>query len=357
MFERFSRERLGGRPIPFRVMLDGGGEMAVAGTDFIANGATHAAFRTLYGYQGRRLPATALLIDPKGNVQDKVRIPPAGLWRKLDGPIGKPTRLLAWMQDFVKQYALADEQAVRRIAPPFSQARSDYLFYLQSPGSERSVFSFPFQGAVRPGEVLGLQDKASVRDLLIRLVKLKPFDVAGTDEALNAKVPGDWVYRAGAEPKLIVQEIARILKAELRLPIGIEERMIIKKTIVVKGQYRAPAARTPGADQKIVFSVEPLGQEGSFQVNGRGDLPEIIRDLENTIQRRIIFHAQAPAKLQFFWCNRLRPHYPDLQSDTPETDKKLRALLDNLSQQTGLDFRLEKRNMRVWYVTKYDREL
>ena len=357
MFERLSHERLGGRPIPFRVMLDGGGETAVAGTDFIADGATHAAFRTLYGYQGRRLPATALLIDPKGIVQDKVPIPPTGLWRKLEGPIGKPTRSLAWMQEFAKQYVLADEQAVRRIPPPFSQARSDYLFYLQSPGSERGVFSFPFQGAVRPGELLGINGEVSVRDLLIRLVKLKPFDVAGTNEALKAKVPGDWVYRAGAEPKLIVQEIARILKAELRLPIGIEERVITKELIVVKGQYRAPAARAPGADQKIVFSVEPLGQEGAFQVDGRGDLPEIIRDLENIIQRRIIFEAQAPAKLQFFWCNRLRPHHTDLQSDTSDTDKKLRALLDNLSQQTGLDFRLERRNVKVWYVTKYDREL
>jgi thiol-disulfide isomerase/thioredoxin len=56
-----SEKRWSGRPIPFAVALDGGGETKIDGTDRSARGATTAA----YGIQGW---PTSILIDKKGNV-------------------------------------------------------------------------------------------------------------------------------------------------------------------------------------------------------------------------------------------------------------------------------------------------
>jgi WD40 repeat protein/beta-lactamase regulating signal transducer with metallopeptidase domain len=335
----------GGRDLPFPVALDGGGDTAIPGTPFKASGATHAAFRIPDSQRGRRLDGTTLLINPDGTVAQRIDEP---LTRNtVELALGKRAKQPAWVEDVERRYALRPGQVLRRVAPPFPPEWTNYLLLQELPFI-RGTHVFQFE------QTLALERSSSadglrLSHLLPLLTRLKSRDIAGPDEVLRLEVPGCWIYRKGATQAELLAALEAIVRDELKQPVRIRHREVEREAVVVRGRFELkPLTGDPNMVHFFAGEVPPPdGAAGTAR-----SLQELLDDFQNIVQCYVVNEAADPGRLNLRWRNNLAGYGEGIRADTPAGAAKLRAALDNLAKQTGLQFSNERRPARAWEVTK-----
>jgi WD40 repeat protein/beta-lactamase regulating signal transducer with metallopeptidase domain len=342
------RRNWGGRELPFHVALDGGGETPIPGTQLQTEGATHAAYRIPYGHRGRRLYGTTLLLGPDGKVLRNVQLPLRT--EEVEGWLGKKAKVPAWREAFERAYALAEGQVLRRVAPPFPKERTDFLLSRELPGADRGTHRFRFDGTLAWDRSTSREDLplAEVPEFVLGL---KPFEVEVPPGLAKLKVAGDWVYQRGATKAELVPALEAILRDELKLPVRIRQSDVERDVIVARGVFQFQPLPGDANPDTVHFTAEvpppARSSPGTFR-----SVRELLDDLQDILHRRFLNEAVAPDRLNFRWENHLFADLGDLRANTPAGAAKLKAVLDNLSKQTGLEFRTEKRPMSVWQVVK-----
>jgi hypothetical protein len=352
-FARQARDLWDGRDLPIPVAQDGGGETAIEGTPLKTHGATHAAYRVLCGVHGLRLRATTLLIDPKGQVQDEIPFVRSddGTRSNLERLLGKPARVPAWQTRFDQLYILAPGQTVRRVAPPYSQDRQDYVFYRLAPLRTRSALVVEFDGVLPSTGVAG-GEQIRLGDVLNRVARLKSFDLDGPADMLETKIAGDWIYRKGASQEELLKALATIFQKELKLPLQLDRSSVERDVIVVRGRYQYRPLSANLADGFVHWCLDAHPSQTSFGDGGGGSLQEMLDYQGDRIGRPFFIAAPGLAKVTVQWRDHLFDHREDLRSGDEAGAAKLKALLENLSKQTALEFKIERRKVEVWRVVR-----
>ena len=98
--------------------------------------------------------------------------------------------------------------------------------------------------------------------------------------------------------------------------------------------------------------MEATASQSRFGGGSSGNLEEMLNWLGDRGNRRIINDAEAPVQLQLSWRDHLATHVTDLRADTQTGNEKWKAVLDNLTKQTGLQFQYARRQVLVWKVSK-----
>jgi beta-lactamase regulating signal transducer with metallopeptidase domain len=263
-------------------------------------------------------------------------------------------------------YKLDEGQNLRRFAPPFPAARSDWYNAI-NPSSEKvvpadaSTFVFRLSGGQVANWTLGFgePDKPgrNILGLLDWLARITPPMVEGPDDLLRQRVPGDWIVREGVSDEQIVKEFNGILSNELSLPIRLNFRKVDRAVYVADGVYRHKPA--PGGRDIQTF----LGADGNFRADvveifskqllpdsdGRvGTFSEFLSRLGAFIGTPIVSEVNEPprGKLSSYTHTR-SPFTREMQAE----DHDPSLVLANITAQSGLSFRKEIRRVRILFAT------
>jgi hypothetical protein len=344
------RRSWGGRELPFAVALDGGGETLVAGTQLKAPGATHAAYRIIYSHRGWRVNGTTLLIGPNGNVLRSVELPLRTA--DVEAFLGKKAKVPASRARFELLYALAPGTAHAHIAPPFPPERTDYLLAIQAlPGVAAFTHRFRYDGKLSLDSSTS-REELSLGELPEFVLGLKRIDFEVAADLAHVKVRGDWVYRLGTPKEQLVSALEDILRDDLKVGVRLRRREVERDVVVVRGRFKFQPL--PGDDkvETVHFSVDvpPGGRPwpGTFR-----SVEELLVDLQDIVQHRFVNEAHGPATMHFRWENHLGSDVLEIHQRAPAGVAKLRKVLDNLSKQTGLEFRTERRKVSV---TRFEKD-
>ena len=339
-------EEWGGRALPFRIALDGGGPTPIEGTDANGPGATHAAFAVQVSRHGWALQPVNLLIGRDGQVL-KGWDSPYTLQRELEGWMGVKAKVPAWRLRFDQRYALADGQILKHIGPPYPPERSDYLFYTSNggrPDPQRSEV-FRWDGGLRPWGSMGTN---RLQDVLGFVLNLRRGEFDGPAELLNRPVPGDWIVRQGASKAGQLTALEKILADELKMPIHFTPRELEREVIVAAGRYQFHPLGDLPKERAVHLGTESLPSDSGG--GGSGSLRKMLDWLGDRVSRLVIDETDSSNEM-IQWRDHLARAAHEMASDTESGRELLKRLLENVSKQTSLTFHQERRKVRVWWVS------
>ncbi len=340
------REEWGGRALPFRIALDGGGPTSIAGSDAKGPAATHAAFGVQGSRHGWALQPVNLLIGPNGKVLAGWDFP-WGLQRELEGRMGVKAKVPDSRLRFDRHYALADGQILKRVGPPYPAERADYLFY-SSPGmrpDRQRCEVFYWDGRLRPWGGMGI---TSLQQVLGFVLRFGSGELDGPAELLNTPIPGDWVVRQGAPKTDLLKALEKILTTELQKPIHFTARQVEREVIVAAGTYRFHPLGDLQKEQAVHLGT------GSFPSDegggGSGSLRQMLDWLGDRVGRLVIDETE-PYNGMIEWRDHLARTMNEIASGSESGRELLKRLLDNVSKQSSLTFRQERRKVTIWTVS------
>ena len=348
-----------GRDIPFRVALDGGGELPIEGTSSKAKGATTAAY-------GITTFPTTVIIDQNGNVvgrYDKFTDEGKAELRRMLGIKDTPSETKttasnaptpAWPKRFDEVYQLKEGEVLKRIAPPFIPERLEYYRTHES-SQARTIsdppdyFHFQWDGKLQPFGLGFLANGPQLSDVL-GIVGLGRDEYDCPDKLLRTRIPGDWIVRTDSSREQRLQALEHILQQDPGLSIHFELRKVQRDVIVARGQYtfRPLSGVAAHSINSVNIFADKLDRDAGAG-GGTGTLAEFLRHVGGRLNRPIINEVNTSPDTKVVWSN----HSSTNPRQLPENDQKaakIGKVLKNLEQQTSLQFIQERRAVPVWFL-------
>ena len=347
-------EKYGGEPdVPFRIAVDGSESSFYEGTDIIRLGATYAT----YDITG---DPTGILIDTDGKVAGKLNLSDAK--KKLETMLGATIEpeLATWRQRFNKVYFLEKGQVLKRIAPPFIPVREDY--YKEEESSQAShierppdFFTFHWDGELRKWGMGFGSGKRPLKSVLGSNLSMNQNSYEGPEELLDIEVPGDWIVRRDASEEQKLKALEEILAKEIDRKIRFEKRTVERKAIVATGSFKYHRLPVAQDDRYILmFSGDFVNEDGGG--GGTADsVHEFLEAIGNRVNVPVIDRTDSSEQIRIPY-RHYRSAYLSRIEDPAEKEEKLIQLLDNISRQTNLQFRVELQPVEKWFITKENQE-
>ncbi|MCH7556100.1 MAG: redoxin domain-containing protein [Planctomycetes bacterium] len=340
-------EKYGGvSDVPFRVAIDGGEPTFYEGTNKKRLGATYGA----YDITGN---PTTILIDPEGKVVGRLNFYKAKeILEEMLGVKPIPPALPTWRQRFDQVYRLDPQQVIKRISPPFIPERKDYYFD-HAPDQARAIpdgprmMTFSWDGKLDPNK----GGFGSVRDLTepLDLFGLESYEYEGPEELLSLKLPGDWIVRAGTTIEERMKALEELLAEELGRNIRFVKRTVEREVIVATGKFKFhPPSGTYESNSVHLFSdqVDPDERAGGGTADSVSDF---LQRLGSRVKMSVIDKTKSSEQVRIPYLHHRSSRLRDVK-DEVEKAKKLKTLLANLTDQTDLQFKVERQPAEIWFV-------
>ncbi len=343
-FERMSRDWWEGRTLPFRVLLDKRKPNVIPGTKIETGGATSAAYRVMEAHRGYRTESLTLLISPEGIVKQAISNRPSA------GELSKATGLTAQVppteKAFFQEYTLPAGKILRRMGPPYSQARQDYRFTRFGRTQATMIFE---QAETLKWRTASFSSPERLEFVLNHAVGLQNYEFVDPDKILDRTIEGDWCFRSGASPADRLAALQQILHDELNWTVRFERETVKQQVIVASGNWKQ--APLSDVDPKLgIFLTVDDAPNPTIGGGGSGSFDELLGSLGDRIRYRFVSEVAAPPKERLQWQDRLADPMRDLRERSPAGKERLGKLLHNLARQTGLTFREEERDIPVWRI-------
>jgi hypothetical protein len=249
------------------------------------------------------------------------------------------------LQKLEETYRLADGENAKLIPPPFSDERAAYHREAH-PGVTNCPGQYGFKwkdGKLlrraswwsEPGTVASALSKAGIEGV----------DLDGLTDLFDMPVAGDWIVRDGATREQILADVERILDKTTDGKIKVQKIRVEKDVIVARGKYEQklitdpPPPREPKDVHLFVNNLD--GTEGAG--GGGGTLDRFFKRVAQVAGMKIVNEAE-PYKGDVSWTN-------NRDADEAQKSSEMRErLLKHVSEQTSLEFRIEKRKVDAWRV-------
>ncbi len=280
------------------------------------------------------------------------------VWKLLEGlPLTghEPDTLLEDLTDeekkavseFEKAYALSEGEDLKYMAPPFLPSRQVYYRYKETfqwemipDGPDNWHFRWSDGELRQSGMMFSVSGGTELRQILDSLAGIYPEEVEGDEELLKTVIRGDFIVRDGVPAGKIVQDFENILQRDLNLPVKMNFREVDREVIVARGTYRfTPVPGRP--ENEIEIYGEKL-EDPYTGGGGSGDFDEFLSWVGMYINRRVVNEVENPPQGDIIW------HY----NHKREGSKKPDLVLQHLTEQTGLAFKMETRRVRLLFVER-----
>jgi HEAT repeat protein len=253
----------------------------------------------------------------------------------------------AWRAAFRRVYGLKEGELLKRVAAPFPASRADYCKF-RFPNMDSANISMSYRWDGNNVEFWSLAPNSDGVTLVMLLNALGvPSQEIEVDENWRFKqVPGEFVTRAGAPPEKVLPRLEQILREELNLPVRLTLREVEREVIVVGGKYESKPRANREADQVDLFAVKP--NDGGGTPGGSGTFDEFLAETGAYIGRRLVKDLAETPKRTVRWYF----HISTRVLTRPDPNRDPEGVLKNITAQTGLTFKTEKRKVRVLFVEK-----
>lgn len=260
-------------------------------------------------------------------------------------------------------YGLAKGQSVKRVAPPFPEERMEW-YQVANPGQAENIPRGPDSMLFHCedhklkgwGMTFGQQ---TLLGILNNVANVYPQDIVGLADGRNLEVDGDWIIDPTAPVDERLEQLESVLNNELSLGIDLRFEEIEREVYVASGEYKfEPLPGQPTVDETQL--VDRIQRSDPIQVfgaelntdghggGGCGDIDEFFEWVGRWVDGQLVNEVQVGPKNQLCW----RLHEPSgamsLGELKPAHDPKL--VLPNITKQTGIEFAMEKRKVRVLKV-------
>ncbi|HEV8607487.1 MAG TPA: sigma-70 family RNA polymerase sigma factor [Tepidisphaeraceae bacterium] len=252
-------------------------------------------------------------------------------------PVVAPKPSPDWRTRFDKAYALADGQALKFVSAPFPPERQYALDGVDPQRNlidrnQRGMAVFMFDGKqVAWNRWTG--QKPSIANILRFVVGIPRYHFQLDDADSQRLFVGDWVIRPDATPEQLTADLAGILK-QMGWPIKFEKQEVERELFVATGSY-TPRKDVPPDDRFVHVYLDqkktPLGANA-------GNVHGFLVSIGELMNHEIIDETKTP-KESIFWRNYLPGDISDKYADD---------LLDNITIETSLSYRREKRQTILW---------
>jgi RNA polymerase sigma factor (sigma-70 family) len=308
-----------------------------------------------------------------------------------------------WMKAFRKAYELKDGEYVKRVAPPYLPERVSFKLHGLYRGhavdpeidadnrkraSENAMFSTLF--VEQDGKKLKyrmsissvyLKDNPTLRqgDNLLTVWEAvghvtglsEPevvIDPNSKNDVLfagkNKTVHGDFVTRKGAPLEKLAPQLEKILRDECNVDVRLTVKEEEQEVFVVGGKFKLTPpewrghakkeldvyATEDGLNQEYQFAKFDVGREKAKFVETlsySGGPVELVRFLGHRVTTRMVWDVELPAEPMMQWHNH---KFKNPTKEQEAEDKDPDKVLPNVTAQTGLTFKKEKRKVPVLVV-------
>ena len=252
-----------------------------------------------------------------------------------------------WRSTFNQGYALAPGQSLKYIPPGRFPERQRYFAEVEQNDAPMPCIQWRWADGVLKRQWMhgGGPDGAPLSTILSFCANLD------AQQASTAGLPpingnGDWIVRDGASTDAILADLRTILLEQFKIDIRVEKSEATRDTLVVSGRYRFQ--RLPEAtDQQLqVFSDVMDHPLPGARIRGGGNTSpsDFWKLLGQILAMPIADEAtDEPAKIAWLLSDSI---------DNASTDPARRQqILNNISRQTGLTIKQEKRTLITWKLT------
>lgn len=255
-----------------------------------------------------------------------------------------------WRKRFEDVYALAAGEVVKRIAPPFIPERAEHHkdFGWDEPFPSTSWFHF--DGRELRDSAIKLRAPNDL-GVAIRIgLKLRSYEYDFPADLLRMQLPGDWIVRSTASQRAKLNALAQILRSDFGKAVRFDQQQVEREVIVARGIFKyqpLPGVKSHKRDS-VYIADDPQADEWAME--GTGPLEDLLGAMGDLVRMPVIDLTERPGPGLTAWAARPVP-------SGPSGPVKLEKLLDNVAQQTGLSFELERRSVSVWRVAETSEEI
>ncbi len=277
-------------------------------------------------------------------------------------------------------YSLKDGEILKRVAPPLSPERDEWLkanmnriappplpehselakeegIKSEPPPVESSRFVLMEWdgGIVRTKDVCG-SNKPCMLLVAMSLTRLGISYFFHPQNVDMFEVPGDWIVRKGASTEEILNEFAKILRHDFGKEIKFEHREEEEEVVVASGTYKFTPLDGVDEREEIHFFADVYDAQKSTFDEEEALVPAIAHVLERWYPPRIIDET-TPSKEEL---RRIRVHplgsFAKAREDVAKSHdltegRRLQKLfLDNVSKQSGIAFQTGIRVVPTWRI-------
>ncbi len=257
----------------------------------------------------------------------------------------------AWREKFDQVYRLEDEEVLRRIPPPFIPERMDYYRIENSSQAQQipkgpDYFCFHWTGQLRKwasGFLNG--NPLTLAGVLESVLDLENFEFEGPKQLLSAKLAGDWIVNPDVEREKKLEALAGIFEKATKRKIEFVPEKVEREVVVAGGDWTFDCNNGKGTVHLRADESDPNEGGGG----GSGTMDAFFNRLGSLINLRVVDETTTKAPQNFQW----RTHHSSYVSRTPagaQREEKVKKLLEVASEQTGVSFVMEKREVEVWMV-------
>jgi len=264
---------------------------------------------------------------------------------------------LAWRAAFDTTYRLDENQGLKCIAPPFIPERTQYLLGAEpalagqvSRAIQSRVYYFQWSDNLENSECVGQNRHLPLSTVLEDVVGLGSYEYEGLPHLLRLPLTGDWIVRRDTPAEQVLATLEQIVKAQTQWSIQFVKEQAGAIVIRASGTYRFTAIPETAPEDGVQIYAGLWDTQTGDTDNDCGTLAEFLDEAANSIGMRIIDKTQS-SEVDLCWAGHRSAELRPLRNAGSLYNARLAGLLNNLTNQTGLTFRIELGTIERWRVT------
>ena len=196
--------------------------------------------------------------------------------------------------------------------------------------------------------------RSYISDVINSVLQITSDKIEGPSEIMDISLEGDWIVRTTASPDERLKALGVILKEQFGQNIRFEQARVSRHVIIASGQFKLNLP-SHSEDRKIVhLYVEPKDLERSAGRSSGKNAAELLHILADRTALPVVDQAQYSDEekfnIEFYSLGTVK----NRAADAAQKEKALRQLLDNVTNQTSLKFRVEAAEVPLWFVKRVD---
>jgi hypothetical protein len=264
---------------------------------------------------------------------------------------------LDWRAKFDLVYRLEEGQILKRIAPPFIRERQQY-YTTEHEGQAAAIprgpdqFVFHWDGGLRNWG-MSFGDRGRLGSTLSFVLNLKSYEYEGAEDLLNLELPGDWIIRHETSVESKLKALEQLLAGEMGRNIRFEKRAIEQEVLVATGRYEFHQLPGPFRSGQVIMCTDET--DHAEREGGGGGTADSVREFVEAVGNRVgmpVVDQTEPTGTVRIGYSYHSSSYLTRVKDPAEKAGKLKILLESLSQQTSLQFQVERRLAEKWFVVE-----
>ncbi len=233
------------------------------------------------------------------------------------------------LQPFDALYRLEAGEVLKRIAPPYIPERASFISRMDPTGAAANEkFGLAFMWEDQITAVRGPLPSIPLGTMLSYCLDIPTYKVELPDTVRTMRLSGDWMVRQSASEDQKLAALSKILKEQWGTTWEFQKKQVERDVIIATGRFSPPAG------ELVQLSVEPRPQGPRVM----GTVSSLLTKVGELTGRPMIDQSESSTAAAQ-WRPSPDPSIPPDQID---------AVLKNLTDQTGLSFKQERRMIEVW---------